>query len=281
MGRDSISYDTRSTAQRRQHYGVEKELAGRLRNSTRQERRQLYTAVYEELYRRVPDHPLLTRPASSAETDRAVAMQMKLIKPFLSQETTFLEIGAGDCALSAKVAQFTKLVYGVEISDNVAGHTELPRNFQFVFSDGSSVPVPPNSVDVAYSNHVMEHLHVEDAFEQLKNVYNALVPGGVYVCVTPNRLNGPHDISMYFDNVANGLHLKEYSIKELNELFSEVGFSRTRACAEIRGVSIRLSVPAVVFCEGIVDRLPRPWGRAIARLPFIRKLLGIQLVGTK
>ena len=38
----------------------------------------------------------------------------------------------------------------------------------------------------------------------LANLYRALKPGAVYVCITPNRLSGPHDISLYFDSVATG-----------------------------------------------------------------------------
>jgi predicted SAM-dependent methyltransferase len=50
----------------------------------------------------------------------------------------------------------------------------------------------------------MEHLHPDDAFEQLKQIYTALTPGGLYICTTPNRLTGPHDVSKYFDETAAG-----------------------------------------------------------------------------
>ncbi len=281
MSRNSPSYDPRTPEQRRTHYEVETELAARLRHSSRQERQQLYTALYNELYERVPDHPLLTRPASREDTARQVAAQLGLIRQFLRSDTTFLEIGAGDCELSRRVSQIVKHVYGVEISDTVAGDADLPANFQFVFSDGNSIPVPPNSVDVAYSNQVMEHLHVDDAFDQLRNILAALVPGGIYLCVTPNRLNGPHDISRYFDKVATGLHLKEYSTGELHRLFREVGFSKTSAHVEIKGMGFAVPVPVIVLLEFVLDRLPRSVGRAIAGMPLIRKFLGVQLTGTK
>jgi predicted SAM-dependent methyltransferase len=41
--------------------------------------------------------------------------------------------------------------------------------------------VRAESVDLAYSNQLMEHLHPDDASEQLANVYRALKPGGVTV----------------------------------------------------------------------------------------------------
>ena len=62
----------------------------------------------------------------------------------------------------------------------------------------------------------MEHLHPDDALEQLQNIYSALVPGGIYLCITPNRLSGPQDVSRDFDMVATGFHLKEYTISELS-----------------------------------------------------------------
>ena len=41
--------ETRSAAQIRAHYDIEKELAGRLRRAGPAERRHLYTEVYDEL----------------------------------------------------------------------------------------------------------------------------------------------------------------------------------------------------------------------------------------
>ena len=49
------------------HYRVELELAGRLRNAPRAERLGLYGPLYDELFRRVPNHPQLTRKVSEAE----------------------------------------------------------------------------------------------------------------------------------------------------------------------------------------------------------------------
>lgn len=62
----------------------------------------------------------------------------------------------------------------------------------------------------------MEHLHPDDAYEQLQEIYNALIPGGIYICITPNRLSGPHDVSQYFDSIATGFHPKEYTTVEMN-----------------------------------------------------------------
>jgi hypothetical protein len=44
----------------------------------------------------------------------------------------------------------------------------FPVGFQLLISDGSSIPVPHHSVDLAYSNQLMKHLHTADARAQLK-----------------------------------------------------------------------------------------------------------------
>ena len=74
----------------------------------------------------------------------------------------------------------------------------------------------------------MEHLHPEDAFEQLRNIIRALAPGGRYVCITPNRLNGPHDVSSHLDREATGFHIKVYTVTELARLFRAAGFAKAR-----------------------------------------------------
>ena len=131
-----------------------------------------------------------------------------------------LEIGAGDCALSLALAAHARQVYAVEVSREIAHTEDAPENFELLITDGRSIPVEPNSVDVAYSNQLMEHLHPDDALEQLNGILSALRPGGKYICFTPNRLLGPSDISQYFeDEVASGFHLREYSNRELRDLF--------------------------------------------------------------
>ena len=61
--------------------------------------------------------------------------------------------------------------------------------------NGVDLMLENNSIDVVYSHQLMEHLHEEDAIDQLQSIYNALRPGGKYICITPNKVLGPWDIS--------------------------------------------------------------------------------------
>jgi SAM-dependent methyltransferase len=272
--------DSRPQALLRQHYEVETELADRLRHSTPEDRGALYGAVYDELYQRVPHHPQLTRKSSPELTRAALRPQLRLLRRYLRAETVLLEVGPGDCSLSMAVAPLVRRVYGLDVSQKITEQLSLPSNFTLILSDGRSVPLPPDSVDVAYSNQLMEHLHPDDALEQLEGIWRALRPGGVYICITPSRLNGPHDVSQHFDSEATGFHLKEYTVGELSRLFRKVGFRKVQALLGRRGVFVPVPVAPVVAGEIALELLPPNPQQVLARTVG-RAFLGVRLVGTK
>ncbi len=207
--------------------------------------------------------------------------QLRLLGPYLKPHTTFLEIGAGDCALSLHVAPRVGRVYGLDVSEEITRDLPTPGNFDLILSDGVSIPVTPGTVDIAYSNQLMEHLHPEDAEEQLSNIYTALAPGGAYMCITPNRLVGPSDISAYFDDVATGFHLKEYTNTELAGLCRRAGFTRTRSVVWLKWVAVSLPTALPGGLEFVLER------RRQARLPAgrlrtqLERALGINMVAWK
>jgi ubiquinone/menaquinone biosynthesis C-methylase UbiE len=266
------------------HYEIEKELASRLRNSTREERQQLYTSVYDELFKRVPYHPQLTQKLSTEDSARFVALSMRFLRRFLNPNSIFLEVGPGDCSLSLEVAKHVRKVYAVDVSNEITKGLNFPQNFELVISDGVSIPVAENSINIVYSDQLMEHLHPDDAIDQLQNIYKVLISGGLYICSTPNQLSGPHDVSMCFDEVATGFHLKEYLVNELYNLFRQAGFSKVSLYKSYKQISVKIPLlPITVFmlkrCEEIISRLPFPLRRKIANLLILFR--GMTVVGTK
>ncbi|MHB8422762.1 MAG: methyltransferase domain-containing protein, partial [Leptospirales bacterium] len=274
MAQRSLKGESRTIEQLREHYDIERELAAKLHNASQQERTNLYTALYNEMYKRVPLHPQLIRKLSSKETEQVVAEQMKFIKPFLDKDIAFLEVGPGDCALSFEIAKVVRQAYAADVSDEITKSLTQPPNFQLILFDGIHFPLPTNSINLAYSNQLMEHLHPDDAFEQLENIYNKLILGGVYICITPNRLNGPHDISKYFDDVATGFHLKEYTTRELISLFRRVGFSRIRVYVGGKGKYMRFPATPIILYESFLDMLPHILRKRIVRFFTFRLFLG-------
>jgi SAM-dependent methyltransferase len=275
------------------HYQVEKELANRLRHSTREERRHLYSEVYDELFRMVPDHSQLTTIADPVWQDAKATRQVLALSQFVTPSSTFLEVGPGDCALAVKMAQRVARVYAVDVSAEITKRVKLPANFELILSDGSSIPVAPNSVDVAYSDQVMEHLHPDDALEQLGNIWKALKPGGIYICVTPNRLTGPHDISRYFTDDPTGFHLKEHTTTDLVNIMKSAGFKKVEVPVPARGALLPIpclplhatrhlvvpSLPAMAI-ESVLQCLPRRTSRNLAKKFYVRWLFS-RVLATK
>ncbi len=270
---------TRSKEQILEHYQVEKELAQKLRRATREQRRGLYTEVYDELLKRVRHHPLLHARRTPEDIARAVDDQLARLAPYINANTVFLEVGAGGCQLSLALTSRVKRVIAIDVSNEITAHVQPPPNFELVISNGTSIPVAPGSVDVAFSNQLMEHLHPDDAAEQLREIYTALAPGGTYLCFTPNSMSGPHDVSRGFDPVATGFHLHEYTVTELARMFRHVGFRNTRAILP-RG-NLRVPVATVMALESAVGVLPVSLSRRVAYLRPMRECLGIRIVARK
>jgi SAM-dependent methyltransferase len=274
--------EIRNWAALRRHYEVERELADRLRAAPPVGRLGLYRDVYNELFRRVPDHPQNSRKVDPSRQEQKTAWQLRMLSPFLTPETVFLEVGAGDGHLTAAVATRVRRAYALDVSDVISQTPGRPANLSPVLSDGVSIPVPAGSVDVSYSNSLIEHLHPDDAAAQLANILVALAPGGVYICRTPHRFAGPQDISRYFDHEARGFHLKEYTYAELRRLFRRTGFAETSPRVRYKGPGV--GVPEMVFLpmEATLGSFPRAVRGWIARRRALRSLFdGVMIVGRK
>ncbi len=273
--------DTRPPERLRAHYDVERELADRVRNAgSWEKRREVFATMYDELFTRVPDHPRIAQKrAETAGRENRLRWNLAQLKPYLREGLTFLEVGAGDCALSARIAAQARHVYAVDISDQHQG--TLPANVQVVITDGRRIDAPSQSVDLAFSDQLMEHLHPEDAVEQLREIHRVLKPGGVYLCVTPNRVYGPSDISAFFDDEPRGFHLKEYTLSELCALFARAGFPRTHVYAGARGRFVRCPGGFVRMAERALMAMPAAVRRRLADSKPVRALLGLRVAAIK
>ena len=276
-----VPADARSAQRLRAHYEIERELADRLRAAPSAQRRSLYATLYDELFQRVPDHPQLTARDVAPAREHQVDEQMRLLSHFLRADSTLVEIGPGDCALSFRACAQVREVVGVDVSAEITRRDDLPGNFRLRLSDGVTVPVPAGSADVVYSHQLMEHLHPDDAAEQLREIVAALVPGGAYVCVTPSRLSGPHDISRHFDAQARGLHLKEYTATELMALFARAGFAQTRAWITLRGRCLPVPGAWVRSLERRLEQASPGQRRRLLERPPYRWFSTLQIVARK
>jgi len=257
---------------------MEKKLAKSLLSANAHQRRRLYRQVYDEFFRKVPF-------PNESEKDRIgsgfVSGHVKLLNHFLKPDSTFLEIGPGDCSLSLAVTKSVRKVYAVDVSPKPSRSLHKPKNFHLIVADGVSVPVPKASVNIAFSSQVLEHIHPDDALSHLKNVHRALTETGLYIAITPNRLWGPHDVSQFFEDKAEGLHLKEYTVTELEKLFKTAGFSTVQLFIEVRGKVIRYPTFPVKVVEWCIQLLPPSVQKRVAKFAPFTLLLGILVIAEK
>ncbi len=183
--------------------------------------------------------------------------------------------------MSARVCKLVKQVYGLDVTDALLARDKMSPNFEFLLTEGINIPLSDGSVDIAFSDQLMEHLHPDDAQRQLHEILRVLKAGGVYWISTPSRLSGPHDISRYFDYEARGFHLKEYDYASLGKVIREAGFKKIRFYFGMRGKQYAIPTPMALAMELSLSVLPHRLRTKVVDNRLGNVLLGINALATK
>ena len=156
--------ETRSPERIIAHYELEARLSRTLMASDQNDRLSLYSELYEQLFTELPDHP----QRSGREKIRAeqIEVQRAMLLRMLNQSSTYVEIGCGDAVLTKAIAPNVASAIGVDVTEKLV-EGDRPASFRFVLSNGINIPLPEATADLVYSNHLMEHLHPDDAVAQL------------------------------------------------------------------------------------------------------------------
>ncbi len=261
----------RTPDQLRHHYEVEKELAARLRSSTREERTESFKTLYPELFERVPDHPRLTRRDTAEASRRNIETQLRLLRPHFPEsgpKPVLIEFAPGDCRLGAAATQWCSHVFGVDISDQRSPGEAFPGNFELTVYDGYHLDLPDGCADLAFSYQFLEHLHPEDVNLHFDTVYRLLKPGGVYVFDTPHRFSGPHDVSVHFGDTLECFHFQEWTYREMRKVLKRHGFDRSAMHRKGRLVQNPLLNALHDGIEAVVSVLPKSLRRRLASRLF-------------
>ncbi|MBA7528006.1 hypothetical protein ES705_20189 [subsurface metagenome] len=247
----------RTFEQIRNHYEVEKAIATRLKKATREERKIIYQTMYDELFKQVPDHSRLKRRENPKMTAIANQNKLKLIEKFIDKSTVFVEFAPGDCRFATSICNRVRSVYGVDISDQRGQFDNVPNNFELIIYDGYNLQMQENSADVVFSDQLIEHLHPEDTEFHFQLVRKILKPQGVYVFRTPHRFSGPHDVSRYFSDEAEGFHLKEWTYNEIAKILKRLKYSSWSGYKYTKRNLIKKPFAYFIIIEYILNIFPK------------------------
>lgn len=154
-------------------------------------------------------------------------------------------------------------------------------NFSFQEFDGFNLPFEPNSIDIAFSNQVLEHLHPDDALIQTQNILSILKKEGKYICITPNKLVGPNDVSRFFGFEYSGFHINEYTNFTLRKFLYSAGFRKVYMYCIVKGKKIKIPFVLICILELFVSFIPRRYREKFVSNRFVGILFNPIVVGVK
>lgn len=133
------------------------------------------------------------------------------------------------------------LVEGVDIDDRTISYAqENYSNSRIIYSTGDIVSYNKlEQFDTIVCFETIEH--VKDYRVALRNLYNALVPGGKLIISSPNRSITSPDAKSLNDKLSNDFHTQEFSLSEMVSELQAVNFLTGRSSAFGQRSQLRIS----------------------------------------
>ncbi len=142
------------------------------------------------------------------------------------------EIGYGAGTLLKEVRDAGFSFAGIEVSPSMQkkaaqllGHEhEEKLHVGDFLSDGSC---SASQWSLVYWNDIWEHIPPDEIGDWLRRIHGMLRPGGQLVTITPNWHLRPADVTCLIHpprTEAMGLHLKEYTLREVRMMLRQAGF---------------------------------------------------------
>ncbi|MBD2087803.1 MULTISPECIES: methyltransferase domain-containing protein [unclassified Coleofasciculus] len=128
-------------------------------------------------------------------------------------------------------------------------------------------PWSDNSVDAAYTSHVLEHLYLEGALNCISEVYRVLKPGGIFRVAVPDldqliKSYNPSCPEVFLtefleatQTLEKNRHHWHYNENSLRKILLDTGFREVVRCnyrnSQIAGIAEREERPESLFMECI------------------------------
>jgi len=169
---------------------------------------------------------------------------------YLDKKGSLLDLG---CGRGEFLSAFREIGYTVAGTDISPSATSLSPDFDIRIADLNKQPMPfeEKSFDIVFSKSVIEHTHTPTIL--LQKAFEALVPGGVAVIMTPSWTHtywGP----FYCDHT----HVTPFTALSLKDALALVGFESIRVEHFIQ-LPIVWKYPYLKLLVHLLRRLPLPF----------------------
>lgn len=236
----------------KRQYEIENKWSSLIKATPELAKKKIYAEQgYEELRKFYFDNKV----RSLDEVSEAGAFDNRLILDLIGKNKTVLEIGYGFGNAIKFIAPYQKKMIGIErhsyASQEIKSRLKGSADIELKVGDFLDIAFDQNYFDAVYCDQVFEHIIPEEALAYMEKIHKILRNGGIFILITCNRATGPHDISKYFSETAEGMHLREYTYNELGDMLLESGFRRAYSIFDTpRKLSSRIGSRARSFLKG-------------------------------
>jgi SAM-dependent methyltransferase len=246
------------------HWNLERQLTKELLTSSPENRWEIFEQCYNCLYNELPWLNITAQANIGLYRDWAYLIG--------SAPQKIYEIGSGQGRLIKYLANLGHQCKATEITHERGKRFDLGHRISWGISDGVHLGrfETERSYDVVISDNVIEHLHPDDLIDHFRGVLNILVPGGRCIFRTPHAYIGPSDISGIFGcDHPQGMHLKEYTYKEIRSALKSAGFNEIHAVwnlpyrvrYRIKPMQSRIYLSYLCQLERLIARIPHEYTR--------------------
>lgn len=165
--------------------------------------------------------------------DAAGRVDAETLRPLISPTDTVLDLGCGVGRVALHVAPLCRTLWAVDASptmlDLAAARLRAIANVRFARCEGTVIPsLESESIDVAYSILVLQHVEREDAFLLLRELARVARPGGTVFLTFPNLLSDEYlaGLIAYAESgeVRNPARARFYTPEEVARVVPAAGF---------------------------------------------------------
>lgn len=225
-------------------------------------------ATFSRVYDQIHDHLRRHGDRGKRPTGHIYQERIGLIdKTFLrlvGSPSRILEVGMGGGNLCRAYSCRGHTVVGLDISRVAVllarqKSCNSPDGGLYLQGDGRKLSFPSACFDFVLSKDFIEHLREDDVRRHFQEVRRVLRPGGKYLLWTPPAGIGHSSL---------GLHLKEWTLQEVNQLLEEVHFNVAMIPLHLMALGWPVALKSCSWPARLLLRL-----EALAVTPKLRSLI--------